>query len=133
MARGLVIALALVALALGTSHAHGESVEPAALEAQLAAGTAPPILDVRSASEYARDHVPGAVHAPFTSVSAHVEALHLDPRAPVVVYCEHGPRAWMARVALRWAGFTDVRLLSGHMTTWRSQGRPIETSQAPAR
>ena len=123
--------LLVVGLALAPSGARAESVPPATLQAQIDAGTAPPILDVRSGGEFARDHVPGARHAPFGDVTAHATALGLDPRAPVVVYCEHGPRAWMARAALRWAGYTDVRLLEGHMSAWRKARRPVEPP-APA-
>ena len=127
-----VLAALVVAVAIVTGEATVEAVEPAALQAEIAAGTAPPILDVRSAREFAQDHLPGAHHAPFSDVTAHARALRLDPHAAVVLYCEHGPRAWLARLALRWAGFTDVRLLEGHMVTGRRSGRPVEpASTAP--
>jgi rhodanese-related sulfurtransferase len=120
-------AMTLLILLLSVPMVSAESVAPARLLEQIEDHTAPPILDVRSASEYTHDRVPGAHHAPFTDVTARAKALHLDPHAPVVIYCEHGPRAWMARMALRWAGFTEVRLLEGHMLGWRQQGLRTES------
>jgi len=123
-----VTTLAILALALAPATAQAESILAADLQAQIDGGVAPPILDVRSTGEFARGHVPGAHHAPFHDVTAHARRLGLDPHAPVIVYCEHGPRAWLARIALRWAGFTDVRLLEGHMSRWRKQGLAIEVT-----
>jgi len=124
----LVIALTFW---LGVPAAWAESVVPARLLEQIESKTAPPILDVRSADEFARDRVPGARHAPFTDVAAHAEALRLDRKKPVVISCEHGPRAWMALLALRSAGYEDVRLLAGHMSAWRQQGLPVEAGATP--
>ena len=39
----------------------------------------------------------------------------------VVVYCEHGPRAVLAREILSFMGYTSVGLLEGHMSGWRQQ------------
>ena len=47
---------------------------------------------------------------------------------PVVVYCQHGPRAVIAKFALRLAGHTDVRYLEGHMSGWEKTGLPLETA-----
>ena len=83
------------------------------------------VVDTRSRFEYRRGHVPGAVHVPFWT--APFRRLPVTDRAaPVVAYCGHGPRAWMARLALRARGFGVVRLLDGHFARWRREGRRIE-------
>lgn len=87
---------------------------------------APPIIDVRTAGEFARGHVPGAVHLPFLTTFWRARELRFDRAAPVVVYCGHGPRAALARLALRRAGFRHVALLEGHLAAWRRAGLPLE-------
>ena len=88
------------------------------------AGAPPIILDVRSPREYALGHVPGAVNIPFWRMAAADIPASADH--PVVVYCGHGPRAWIARGLLRRRGFRRVACLAGHMTDWRSAGFPEE-------
>ena len=95
---------------------------PTELLARIDAGTAPAILDVRSAWEFKRGHVPGAAHLPFWTVGAHLSEIPGTPDQPIVVYCGHGPRAWRAGGVLRRHGFTSVIYLSGHMHGWRQAG-----------
>lgn len=97
-----------------------------ALAARIAAGTAPAILDVRSALEFARGHVPGAQHIPFWSLPVRVGELSVPKTEELVVYCGHGPRAWMAGAVLRQAGFGHVSYLAGHFDAWRAAGGPEE-------
>jgi rhodanese-related sulfurtransferase len=89
------------------------------LLARIDAGNAPAILDVRSAREFERGHVPGAIHIPFAAVGAHLREIPGSPANPVVVYCGYGPRAWIAGRALRRHGFDQVIYLKGHMRGWR--------------
>lgn len=100
-------------------------ISRAELREQLDAGTAPLIIDVRSRWEYQRGHVPGAVHIPFWAMPFHRAAIPATPDEPIVVYCEHGPRADIARLVLRRAGFQRVRCLEGHMAQWRNARLPI--------
>ena len=101
-------------------------IEPVTLLNLIDSGTAPPVLDVRSAAEFRRGHVPGAVHIPFQSVAWR---LHHVPGATgdtVIVYCGHGPRAYLAALALRrWAG-RRVQFLQGHWSAWLRAGLPVE-------
>ena len=85
------------------------------------------VLDVRSAAEFAEGHIPGAFHIEWTEVGRRAAELPGGPDAEVVVYCGHGPRAWMAARALRRQGYRDVRLLRGHWAAWRHAGGRIET------
>ena len=93
-----------------------------ALLAEIDAGTAPTILDVRSRTEFARGHVPGALHIPFWAVAARTTQISSARADPLVVYCGHGPRAWFARAVLRQHGFQRVVYLDGHMSGWREAG-----------
>lgn len=121
---------ALVLLALGpggcASGAMPDRVTPEALLAAIDTGTAPVIVDVRTRREYEAGHVPGAIHVPFYTLLVRQDDVPGPRERPVVVYCEHGPRAGLARLALRLAGFADVRYLDGHMSGWKRRGLPEE-------
>jgi MFS family permease len=86
---------------------------------QIRADLAPVILDVRSVAEFADGHVPGAINLPFETIGRRVNAIPGSPRDPVIVYCGHGPRAWIAGAVLRRHGFSDIRYLAGHFSKWR--------------
>jgi len=103
------------------------------LAERIARGDAPPILDVRSDAEYREAHVPGAVHVPFYSVWTRNEEIPPHDDEALVVYCEHGPRAGLARAGLWLAGAGEVRFLEGHMLAWKQDGLPVESleSQEP--
>ena len=93
---------------------------------QIKSGQPPIILDVRSAWEYEKGHVPGAIHLPFYSAYFRRNEINADHDRPVVVYCEHGPRAGIAAFALRLSGFKRVVYLQGHMSRWRARGLPLD-------
>ena len=99
-----------------------EAIFPAALLDRIDRGEAPAVLDVRSQDEFAEGHVPGAVNVPLTSVLAGSNDVLAQKSATVVVYCGHGPRAWLAGQALRWRGYTGITYLRGHMAAWRRAG-----------
>jgi len=99
------------------------------LLARIESDSPPPIVDVRSASEFATARVPGAVHISFYSLLFHLDELpesHGDEQ-PLVLYCEHGPRAGLARTQLWLAGVGPVVFMDGHMTGWKQDGLPVET------
>jgi len=95
---------------------------------RMSAGDAPAVVDVRSGFEYRGGHIPGAVHVPFWRAPFAAGRIPADPDDPVVVTCGHGPRAAVAILALRLAGFRDVRYLSGQMSGWMRRGLPLESS-----
>lgn len=86
------------------------------------------IVDVRSFDEYKSGHIPGAISIPFWSVFTRHSNIPSAHDEPIVIYCENGPRAKLAKLALRMVGFKQVVYLTGHMSSWRNAGLPIETS-----
>ncbi len=96
------------------------------LDDQIRAGTPPLILDVRTRREFVEGHIPGAIHIPFWRVPAKSFMLAEFIDKPVVVYCGHGPRAYLAGAALRRRGFRRVAYLAGHMKVWRTMKLPVE-------
>jgi rhodanese-related sulfurtransferase len=97
-----------------------------ALMEQIAKGTAPVILDVRSQHEFSSGHIPGALHVPFWKIASESRKLSAFREKPIVVYCGHGPRAYIAGAVLRRRGFQSVAYLKGHMRRWRSLKFPVE-------
>ena len=120
-------ALAMVGLALLASYTTPRNplITQDELHAQLVTSTAPLILDVRSAAEFRRGHIPGAIHVPFFNVSSRLDVLPAARTQPLVVYCTRGLRAIIARVALRRIGFKQVLYLEGQFAAWRREKLPI--------
>ena len=87
-------------------------------------GEAPPIIDVRSAFEYQRDRVPGAIHIPFWAAPFRTGEIPVTEQS-IVIYCEHGPRAVLAKALFSLGGVKQAVLLDGHMLGWRKAGLPI--------
>ena len=102
------------------------SITPAELLARIDRQERLAIIDVRTAAEFARGHVPGAVNIPFQQVGARTAALRAPAADEVIVYCGHGPRAWIAGAALRRAGFRRIVYLRGHWAAWRRAGGRVE-------
>lgn len=107
-----------------------EEVSGSDLLAQIESGTAPAILDVRSRAEFRRGHVPGAVHVPFWTLRWHLHRVPASRADSLVVYCGHGPRAWLAGGLLRRRGYSRVSYLSGHFSGWRAAGLREERERA---
>ena len=101
-------------------------MDPQQLARLLGSATAPAVVDVRSGFEFRSGHIPGAIHAPALTILLRLKRLPTDRSAPVVLTCEHGPRAELARMLLRLAGYRNVELLAGHMAAWRRAGRKLE-------
>ena len=96
------------------------------LEKRIKARQAPIILDVRSAEEFESGHITGAYHAPMTHVLKALQAVCKSKEKLLVIICEHGPRAQIARALLKWHGYKNLELLEGHMAQWRRSGRLIK-------
>src|SRR5688500_4015468 len=89
---------------------------------QITAGSPPVVLDVRSKKEFDAGHVPGAVHFPFWQVRSRWRELADMRERPLVLYCGHGPRAYLAGAVLQRRGFARVTYLRGHMKKWKEMG-----------
>jgi rhodanese-related sulfurtransferase len=97
------------------------SITAAELMARIAAGEPLAILDVRSEHEFAAGHVPGAVNVPFNQVGARLDEVPGEAGEELILYCGHGPRAYMAAVALSRQGRRRIVYLEGHWAGWERQ------------
>ncbi len=125
----MVVGLALLPLLVGCA----EHIGRTDLLSQINSGLPTAIVDVRSRGEFEASHVPGAVHIPFYALLGGEEDLPVATTEdePLVVYCEHGPRAGIARAQLWFVTDRPIRFLEGHMTAWKEEGLLTEASEAP--
>jgi len=84
------------------------------------------ILDVRSEGEFAAGHVPGAVNIPFTKVLSRKDDVPGTDEDELILYCGHGPRAYIAAATLRHSGRKRIIYLSGHWAAWQAAGLRVE-------
>ena len=96
------------------------------LEISLKSGPTHVVLDVRSSFEFKSGHIPGAIHSPLAKILASTEAATQSKRDLLVLVCEHGPRAQLAKMLLKWHGYKNLELLNGHMAHWRRSGRLMQ-------
>jgi hydroxyacylglutathione hydrolase len=88
--------------------------------------TPPTVIDVRTGFEFKAGHIPDAIHAPAWKILLKLARLPSDRNTELVVTCEHGPRARIAKGLLEGYGYRQVELLDGHMSGWRHAGHPLE-------
>ncbi len=96
-----------------------------AVKARLDRGERPAIIDVREESEYARDHVPGAVHLGKGILERDIEARFPDTSTELILYCGGGFRSALAADALQKMGYTNVTSMDGGIRDWRQRGYPL--------
>ncbi len=77
------------------------------------------VLDVRTAAEFERGAIPGAINVCVDELRDRLGELP-DQDSPIVVHCAVGLRAHVAARILAQRGWSDVRNLSGGYTTWRA-------------
>lgn len=83
------------------------------------------LIDVREESEYAADHLPGAIHLGKGIIERDVENRVPDPDTPVVLYCAGGFRSVLAADNLQKMGYTQVLSMNGGVRGWREKGFPL--------
>jgi hydroxyacylglutathione hydrolase len=95
------------------------------LQAQLAAGTGPHVLDVREPAEWSAGHVEGAHLQSYRQLQQRLADLPFARDEPVAVICHSGARSSTAASLLRHHGFTNVSNVTGGMVAWREAGLPV--------
>ncbi len=96
------------------------------LNTEIAGGTAPFILDVRTEAEKTVDgYIEGSVFVPFSGMPVSLAQLPADKAAPIVVTCKSGHRGGMAMMYLNFLGYTNVHNLGGGMNAWIAAELPV--------
>lgn len=95
------------------------------VKARLNRGEALTILDVREESEFARDHLPGAIHMGKGVIERDVEQRFPDTAKELILYCGGGFRSALAAENLQKMGYANVISMDGGIRDWRNKGYPL--------
>src|SRR2546422_9359980 len=71
------------------------------------------LIDVREESEYAKDHLPGAIHLGKGVIERDIEEHVPDLTTPMVLYCGGGYRSALTADNLQKMGYTNVLSMDG--------------------
>ena len=83
------------------------------------------LVDVREESEFAKDHLPGAIHLGKGVIERDIETKVPDLNAPLVLYCGGGYRSALAADNLQKMGYKNVLSMDGGIRAWREKGFPL--------
>jgi rhodanese-related sulfurtransferase len=83
------------------------------------------LVDVREDHEWAKDHLPGAIHLGKGIIERDVEARFPDPETELVLYCGGGFRSALVADNLQKMGYTNVISMDGGIGGWREKGLPL--------
>jgi rhodanese-related sulfurtransferase len=84
------------------------------------------LIDVREDNEWARGHLPGAVHLGKGIIERDIEQAFPDKQAALVLYCGGGFRSALVADNLQKMGYTSVISMDGGWGGWTGAGYPVE-------
>ena len=94
------------------------------IKKRLDAGEKMILVDTREDSEWARGHVPGAIHLSKGVIERDIEKTVPDKNAPLVLYCGGGFRSALAADNLQKMGYKNVISMDGGWRGWTESGFP---------
>lgn len=83
------------------------------------------LVDVREDNEYAKDHLPSAMHIGRGVLERDIEQKVPDLGAEMVLYCGGGFRSALAADNLQKMGYTNVISMDGGIREWREKSYPL--------
>lgn len=78
------------------------------------------VIDARDKDQFNKEHIPGAVNIEWRRTMAERNRIPKDK--PVLVYCNTGSLSAQSGLALRLAGYENVRILQGGFAEWKAKG-----------
>lgn len=82
------------------------------------------LIDVREESEWAKGHLPGAIHLCKGIIERDIENTVPGKATPIVLYCGGGYRSALATDNLQRMGYVDVISMDGGWRGWTDAGFP---------
>lgn len=83
------------------------------------------LVDVREESEFAKDHLPGAIHLGKGVIERDIEKSVPEVNTPLILYCGGGFRSALAADNLQKMGYTSVISMDGGMREWKDKNYPL--------
>jgi|ERR1700733_3648300 rhodanese-related sulfurtransferase len=96
------------------------------IKKRLDAGEKMILVDTREDTEWAKGHIPGAIHLGKGVIERDIEKTIPDLNAPVVLYCGGGFRSALAADNLQKMGYTNVISMDGGWRGWNESNFPVE-------
>ena len=96
-----------------------------AVKAKLDRGDKFLLIDVREESEFAKDHLPAAIHLGKGVIERDIEARAPELNTSMILYCGGGFRSALAADNLQKMGYTQVISMDGGIGEWRGKGYPL--------
>jgi len=84
------------------------------------------LIDVREESEFAKDHLPGAIHLGKGIIERDIEGRVPQLDIEMILYCGGGFRSALAADNLQKMGYTNVISMDGGIRGWREKGYPLK-------
>ena len=95
------------------------------IKKRLDAGEKMIVVDTREDNEWAKGHIPGAVHLGKGVIERDVETAVPDKNATLVLYCGGGFRSALAADNLQKMGYKNVISMDGGWRAWTEGGFPV--------
>ncbi|HEX5929937.1 MAG TPA: MBL fold metallo-hydrolase [Solirubrobacterales bacterium] len=102
-----------------------ELIDPDELARRVDGAEPPLVLDVRNASEYASEHIPGSLHIPYGDLARRIDEVPRD--RPLATICRGGKRSGLGASILLREGFEDVVHVGQGVGVWRKAGHPVQS------
>ena len=83
------------------------------------------LVDVREESEFAKDHLPGAIHLGKGVIERDIEGRVPDLNTEMILYCGGGFRSALAADNLQKMGYTNAISMDGGIRDWRERNFPL--------
>jgi glyoxylase-like metal-dependent hydrolase (beta-lactamase superfamily II)/rhodanese-related sulfurtransferase len=107
-----------------------ELIDPEELARRVEGAEPPLILDVRSASEFAGEHIPGSLHIPYGDLAGRIDEVPRD--RPLATICRGGKRSGLAASILQREGIAEVVHVGQGVGVWRKAGHPVQSGSDAA-
>ncbi|QGZ60459.1 rhodanese-like domain-containing protein [Paraburkholderia acidisoli] len=83
------------------------------------------VIDLRSAEEFAKGHLPSARHIAFGELASKAAQLTKNKSTPVLLVCQTGQQSHKALRLVTEAGYADAHVLDGGVDAWQKAGMPV--------
>lgn len=111
---------------LDNARRSNDVVDVGEVDELLSADDAVTVIDVRTAKDFAEEHIPGSVNIPLEALKRDAEGLPKDPDAKIVTVCNVGKTSLTGMLVLKSLGYHNVVNLMGGLTAWVGEGMPVE-------
>jgi len=119
-----LLILCLIALIIYEGKKGGTKVDP--VEAtRLINREGAVVVDLRPSEEFSTGHITGSINISAEKLEQQLNSMKHSKEAPLILVCKTGNNSKTVGGSLLRAGYSNVNLISGGMTTWQGSGLPL--------